>query len=130
MFVRDARQRNGEFEDYAEGPNDPKERPNYESESDEPAPRRTHEQEIRDELRKQQHFHQDVNQGLRQGIPRSRNKDDYTAGGLSSDDNQPKIREQPESGRSAGTFAVEVRLNFGFKDFEMRMHVAGRYAAE
>src|SRR6267154_823852 len=66
---------------------------NDESKSDEPTSRRTHEQKIRNELRKQQNFHEDVDQSLRQSIPRSGNENDHAAGGFGRNNYHPKIRQ-------------------------------------
>ena len=81
-------------------------------------------------MRKQQHFHEHVDQRLRQCVPRPGNKYNDAASSLGRDHDQPKIREQPESRGRTGAFQMKMRLDLGLKDFQMRVHVAGRHAAQ
>ena len=124
------RERNRQFQYHAKRPNDPENRTDHESQADKPPALRPNEQKIRNELREQQHFHQDVDKGLRQCVPRPGNKHDDAARGLRRDHDQPQIREQTESGSCPGAFQAEVRLDLGFEDFEMIVHVARRDAAQ
>ena len=110
MVVRNARQRNGKLKKNAERPNDPEKCANDESESDEPTSRGAHEQKIRNELRKQQNFHEDVDQSLSQRIPRPGNEYDHAASCLGRNNHEPKIREHSEGGRGERALELERGL--------------------
>ncbi len=81
-------------------------------------------------MRKQQNFHEDVDQSLRQSVPRSGNENDHTASGFGRNNHQPKIRQQSEASRRTGALEMKLGLYLVLKDFQMRVHVAGRHAAQ